>query len=203
MNKRITLIRRKSDLSAAEFRQHWSGSHAEIARHLPGLLRYNQNHVVRSSVSESDTAWPVHGFVELWFRDERAIIEAASSETTRKLIEDEPRFLSCLTGLIMEGGGQYNEAPYKLFAINRTATPSSVHESDILNDITKPTFAELARTSTVMKREGLASESCPPEFVFVAGFPSMVAATRAFDIGSKAFKGGALEFYLTEELRVV
>lgn len=203
MSKRITLLKRNNAMSATDFRQHWAGPHAEIARHLPGLVRYNQNHVLRSSVSERDTEWPVHGFVELWFRDAEAIAEAASSETTRKLIVDEPRFLAALTGLIMDDAGLYDGPVYKIFAIDRTGAAPGKREERLCDSLGEKTFAALANVSSVMRRQVLASEAYPPAFVAIAGFPDQARATTAYEQASSASKATSLELYLTEEIRIV
>jgi uncharacterized protein (TIGR02118 family) len=203
MSKRITLLKRSTTMSAADFRQHWSVPHAEIARHLPGLLRYNQNHVLRSSVSERDTEWPIHGFVELWFRDAAAIAEAAKSDTTRKLIVDEPHFLAALTGLIMDDAGLYDGPVYKIFAVDRTGVAAGKREEQLLDSFGQKTFAELTNVSSVMRRQVLASEAHPPDFVAIAGFADRAQATAAYENAVSTNKAPGLELYLTEEIRIV
>jgi uncharacterized protein (TIGR02118 family) len=203
MSKRITLLRRNRAMSAADFRQHWAVPHAEIARHLPGLLRYNQNHVLRSSVSGNDQEWPIHGFVELWFRDADAIAEAAKSETTQKLIVDEPHFLDALTGLIMADASLYNGPAFKIFAIDRTGRPAGAAETQFLTSFGKKTFGEIARVATVMRRQVLASETHPPAFVALVGFADRMQATEAFEQALAPGKSIGLELYLTEEIRIV
>jgi len=203
MSKRITLLKRNRAMSAADFRQHWSVPHAEIARHLPGLLRYNQNHVLRSSTSNNDQEWPVHGFVELWFRDADAIAEAAKSDTTRKLIADEPHFLDALTGLIMSDASLYNGPVFKIFAIDRAGRPADDTVAQLLASFDQKTFGELARVDTVMRRQVLASEAHPPAFVALAGFADRAQATEAFEQAIGAGKSAGLELYLTEEIRIV
>lgn len=40
MIRRFSLVRRRPDLSPAEFLARWTGEHAEIAKRLPGLRGY-------------------------------------------------------------------------------------------------------------------------------------------------------------------
>ena len=203
MSKRVTLLKRNPSMSAAEFRQHWSVPHAEIARHLPGLLRYNQNHVLESSVSEDDRQWPIHGFVELWFRDAAAIAEAAKSDTTQQLIVDEPRFLAALTGLILADASLYDGPNFKLFAVDRSGRAPSEKDASFLASLGPTSFSEIAKVATVMRREVLASETFPPAFVALAGFADRTQSTDAFGRALPAAQAMGLELYLTEEIRIV
>lgn len=203
MSQRITLLRRRATLSAAAFRRHWAGPHAEIARHLPGLVRYNQNHVLGASVSERDSEWPLHGFVELWFRDAAAIAEAAQSETTQRLILDEPSFLSELTGLLMHDAPLCNGAAYKIFAVDRTGAPAGPRGSQWLQCFAGKSFASVLEVGAVMRRQTLASETHPPSFVAIAGFTERAAASAAFAEAKDAARTAGLELYLTEQVRIV
>lgn len=40
MIKRITLVRKRPELSSREFAEAWLGEHADLARQLPGLREY-------------------------------------------------------------------------------------------------------------------------------------------------------------------
>lgn len=99
MIKRVTLLRRREDLSVAEFRDHWANPHAAIARGFQDLRRYDQNRVDRCLWRTEGAGFEVDGLVELWFGSEEAVARNATSGTTEALIEDEPRFLSGLTAL--------------------------------------------------------------------------------------------------------
>lgn len=203
MNQRITLLRRREGLPAAAFRQHWAGPHAQIARHLPGLVRYDQNHVLGASVSQRDAEWPIHGFVELWFRDAAAIAEAAWSETTRRLIDDEPAFLSALTGLIMAEAPPYDAPMHRIFAVDRTGAPAGPRAEQWPHLFADKSFAALLQVAEVMRRQELASEQRPPAFVAIAGFADLAQASAAFAQATAAAKAAGLELYLTEQVRIV
>jgi uncharacterized protein (TIGR02118 family) len=49
MLKFMVVLYRRSDLSPAQFRRHLEQVHAPLARKLPRLKRYRQNHVVADS----------------------------------------------------------------------------------------------------------------------------------------------------------
>ncbi len=69
MVKRITYLTRRPDLTPAQFRGHWSTIHADIARDLPGVVAYRQNHVVHYEEDVDARLFDVDGIVELWFEN--------------------------------------------------------------------------------------------------------------------------------------
>lgn len=94
MSKRITYLGRRADRSAAAFSAHWAGPHSAIARDLPGVAAYRQHHVV---VGER-RIHGVDGIVELWFDSDADAAAGYGSAVADRLVDDEPRFLSALTG---------------------------------------------------------------------------------------------------------
>ena len=99
MQKRITLLRKRPDLTVDDFRRHWAEPHAAIARRFSGLVKYNQNRVEAELAASGPVQWHIDGVVELWFCSPSAMSTPESRATTDALIEDEPRFLSGLTAL--------------------------------------------------------------------------------------------------------
>jgi uncharacterized protein (TIGR02118 family) len=73
MLKFMVVLYRRSDLTLAQFRQHLEHVHAPLAKKLPGLKKYKQNHVVPDP-SRSHPGWDA--VVELYF-DSRDAMEAA------------------------------------------------------------------------------------------------------------------------------
>ena len=63
MIRRISFIRRRSDLTRAQFLAHWWGRHAEIVRQLPGLRGLRFTAIEKCAPPESD--WD--GLGETWF----------------------------------------------------------------------------------------------------------------------------------------
>ena len=78
--KRMSLLTRRKDLTAADFRHEWFDRHAEKVKRFPKLAGYIQNLVLdrleptklRGPAADA----PVDGVVEMWFR-EKADLEAA------------------------------------------------------------------------------------------------------------------------------
>src|SRR4029450_7553643 len=94
MIKRISFIRRKQGMSEDEFFEHWTGTHADIVRQMPGVrgLRFGR---VRSWNPE-EARWD--GVGELWFDSVEAALAAFATE----------RFASMLTEgrRKVRGGGE-------------------------------------------------------------------------------------------------
>lgn len=93
-NKRVTVIGPRSDMTLDAFHAHWSGPHAALARHLPGLVWYVQNHVLRPLISGPGPAKKIEGIAETAFRDPGGIDKTIESwDRLDELREDEARFL--------------------------------------------------------------------------------------------------------------
>jgi uncharacterized protein (TIGR02118 family) len=73
MLKFMVVVYRRPDLTLAQFRRHLREVHAPLARNLPGLRKYVQNHVVDDPKRESP-GWDA--IVELYFEN-WAAMEAA------------------------------------------------------------------------------------------------------------------------------
>lgn len=96
---RSGLIRKKSNWSTEEFRRYWRESHSVLASKLPGLRRYEQNHII-DSVQRGFT-YPrgpeqLDGISMLWFDNEQAMREAIATEAGRNLVADENHFMGDL-----------------------------------------------------------------------------------------------------------
>jgi uncharacterized protein (TIGR02118 family) len=73
MLKFIVVLYRRPDLTAEQFRRYLSQVHAPLAKNLPGLKGYKQNHVVHDA-ERKHPDWDA--IVELYF-DNREAMEAA------------------------------------------------------------------------------------------------------------------------------
>lgn len=96
---RSGLLRQKPAWSNDEFRRHWRDHHGGLAATLPGLRRYEQNHVV-DRVQRGFT-YPrgpeqIDGFSMLWFDSEGAMREAMATPEGRALVADEQHFIGDL-----------------------------------------------------------------------------------------------------------
>ncbi|HVN19498.1 MAG TPA: EthD family reductase [Dongiaceae bacterium] len=73
MLKFMVVLYRRPDLSPEQFREHLEQTHAALAKRLPGLRRYKQNHV-SADAKRRHPGWDA--IVELYF-DSRESMEAA------------------------------------------------------------------------------------------------------------------------------
>jgi len=73
MLKFMVVLYRRPDLTAAQFRRHLEAVHAPLAKALPGLKKYKQNHVC-ADPNRNPPGWDA--IVELYF-DNRESMEAA------------------------------------------------------------------------------------------------------------------------------
>jgi hypothetical protein len=100
------LLRRKPNLSLAEFQQYWRDHHGPlVARHATTLniLRYVQVHTVEDPINEQLAGArgrmepPYDGVAELWWTTRDALVasfaSAAGEAAGRELLEDEMKFI--------------------------------------------------------------------------------------------------------------
>jgi uncharacterized protein (TIGR02118 family) len=88
--KRLGILRKREDLTHAQFVQHWMNTHATLCKKLPGLRRYSVNLVDRGSFPHFD----YDGFSELWFDSETEMNAAFASPEGKTLLADLPNFVS-------------------------------------------------------------------------------------------------------------
>ncbi len=97
MVKLIAVVRRRPEVSIAEFYRIWFEDLPPLVRRLPGLRGYQQNHAI-----ERTGGWPWDGAAELWFDDRRAVREAMSSPETSDLLAFERTFIGTTEAFIAE-----------------------------------------------------------------------------------------------------
>ncbi|MFJ4264406.1 EthD family reductase [Paenarthrobacter nicotinovorans] len=119
--KRITYLEKRDGMSREDFRKHWSTIHADIARDLPGVVAYRQNHLYQASPdgSPTDGGFAVDGIVELWFADDSVVNAGFDSPVASRLAADEVNFLSGLVGGAVEAAEPYAPCPTKLWVLGR------------------------------------------------------------------------------------
>lgn len=90
--KAIFLLRRRADLSVAQFQDYWINGHAPQIPRDAGVLRYVQCHQLPETYSDSTPAYD--GVAELWFSDLAAFTAYWTSPRIQKIFgDDAPRFL--------------------------------------------------------------------------------------------------------------
>jgi uncharacterized protein (TIGR02118 family) len=95
MIKLIVAIRKREDMSVADFQDHWRTRHAELVRNSPATAKYIRKYVQCHTMSDQYEKGEVafDGTAELWF-DSVADMEAFYSDPDylRDVQPDEPRF---------------------------------------------------------------------------------------------------------------
>ncbi len=82
----ISMMRRKPDISVAEFRKHWLDPHGVLTAGLPGTRYYVQHHVIESAHTNAlAKKLELLGFPELWY----------DSYEARKIAYTSPRIAEC------------------------------------------------------------------------------------------------------------
>ena len=95
MTKVIVLLRKKEGMPTEDFRRHWLEVHGPIAKRLPGLKHYVQNHPAGDDP-------PSDGIAELWFDTPADMQAAFTSDVAAEATQDAPNFLSDQQVLVVE-----------------------------------------------------------------------------------------------------
>ena len=103
---RSGVFSRKDGISEEQFNQHWLHVHGELARHMPGVHRYFQNHI-RERLYEV-RPFPSHevgGISQQWFDDISAMERCERSPEYAAVKRDIPNFQGAITILVLQGEG--------------------------------------------------------------------------------------------------
>lgn len=95
MVKLMVAVKRRADLSPAEFHRYWRTTHAETVKSIPASRRYIRKYVQCHTLEQAyeDGPVPYDGVVELWFdtiADQKAFF--SDPEYLEKVQPDEARF---------------------------------------------------------------------------------------------------------------
>ncbi len=104
MIKTVGLLTRKKDWTHERFMKHWVEVHAPLARAVPGLRRYVQNHI-RDERRRADiemTKVEIDGIAELWFDDQAAFERASRTPEMKALHADGALFIGGIKSYIVE-----------------------------------------------------------------------------------------------------
>lgn len=176
--KRVTYLERRDDFSVDDFRQYWATKHAAIAVLLPDVISYRQNVIVsRGVVANGGPEYRLDGIVELWFSNEESAGDGFDSDVADRLIEDEEKFLSGLTGIGVHSQGPTPAWPQKLWILGQFAPETKL---ETLQNFVADSVARLGASghelntvisgSEVLKREKLRAEPGLPEVAIAFGF---------------------------------
>ena len=146
----LIAIKRKDGLSREAFSRHWREVHAPLARRIPGLRGYMQNH----SPSVLSRSQAYDGVVEIWMED-RAALKAgfASRAYLDGAYGDEPNFVDVKNVLRLTAGdevlleGDLSDSPHPLLKrisfIKRKASMSREAFSRYWKDVHGPLVGKL------------------------------------------------------------
>ena len=104
MIKRVSLLQRKADMSVEEFNRHWLDIHGPLARDVPGVRRYVQNHIQGSSSRDDvpDIEIEIDGVAELWWDDAEAMKISTATPEAKALFADGALFIGRIKTYVIE-----------------------------------------------------------------------------------------------------
>jgi uncharacterized protein (TIGR02118 family) len=91
--KVVWMARFAPGLTRDEARRHWTEVHGEIGSHVPGMYRYQQNHVVGplpGAPEPADGVFPIDGYSLGWWASRAAYDEAMTTPEWAALGKDAP-----------------------------------------------------------------------------------------------------------------
>lgn len=104
--KRMSLLRRRPEVSPETFAHEWRAVHGPLVRRLPGVLGYCQNRVTGrqapKGVPVDHAGLPIDGIVELWFADTAAIDAAFGSPEGQEAMAHAATFIGEITTYLVE-----------------------------------------------------------------------------------------------------
>lgn len=104
--KVISLLRRKPELSAQAFRQHWVEVHARMSHDVPGIRRYVLDFVLdeptRPDVPSIGIGGSIDGIAELWFENTDAYWAFRASDAARHWFSDGASFIGAAQSFLVE-----------------------------------------------------------------------------------------------------
>ncbi len=105
---RIGFLKKKTNWRTEDFRAHWVSPHGPLARELPGLRHYVQNHVlsIQGVPDYPRGSEEFDGFSQLWFDDHATMRAAIATDLGRALSADEALFIGELRIAIAEQIGK-------------------------------------------------------------------------------------------------
>ncbi len=113
----LSLIKRRPDVPADQFRKHWLDPHGVLAAQLPAVTRYVQNHVTARCNTLAERL-DIAGFAELWFDDADAQKRAYSSPKIRECDKDSELFIGAVSRVVTEPEEiLVADAPVRKFAV--------------------------------------------------------------------------------------
>lgn len=156
--KRIALLRRRPDITAAAFDAHWRTTHVPFITALPGIEAYVQNPVLDSWSSDGTDAG-VDGIVEVWFDD--GGLDSPAGHTSAAQQDDEVTFIGSLTAFTV-GAREHYDAGQKVWVLHRDpAAIDGFAKRIVLPPGVRVTTVHPDADTSLMIRPRLAREESP------------------------------------------
>ena len=99
--KRMSILRKRPDVSAEEFQAQWFELHSILVKRLPGLSGYRQN-LVLDGPRDEEGHMMVDGMVELWFPNGETIDQAFQSDIGNTVMMHAKEFISEISTFLVE-----------------------------------------------------------------------------------------------------
>lgn len=99
--KRMSILRKRPDISTEEFQEQWFNLHSILVKRLPGLSGYRQN-LVLDGPRDADGHMMVDGMVELWFPDTDTIEAAFRSDIGITTMTHAKEFIAEISTFLVE-----------------------------------------------------------------------------------------------------
>lgn len=99
--KRMSILRKRPDISAEEFQRQWFYLHDILVKRLPGISGYRQN-LVLDGPRDAAGHMMVDGMVELWFPDTETIEAAFRSDVGLTTMTHAKEFISEISTFLVE-----------------------------------------------------------------------------------------------------
>jgi uncharacterized protein (TIGR02118 family) len=104
--KRMSLLRRRPEVTPEQFRHEWRVEHARLVRATKGIFGYRQNLVIGRQAPKGTTVGheglPIDGIVELWFESTGSLDAAFASAEGQTLMAHAPKFIAEITTFLVE-----------------------------------------------------------------------------------------------------
>ncbi len=103
--KTLSLIKRKPELSAEQFRRHWRDIHAPMAREVPKLRGFALSEIVeeqfRPDIQPFAMDGPLDGFAESWWDSREARVEMVASDQGKAWFADGAKFIGAVRSILL------------------------------------------------------------------------------------------------------
>jgi EthD domain len=104
--KRMSTLKRRTDVSAERFKTEWFGLHAILVKRIPGVIGYTQNLIINRTRADGTAAnydeLSIDGFVELWFSDQAGIDASFATGQAKTLMTHALEFIGEISTFLVE-----------------------------------------------------------------------------------------------------